>query len=222
MGVKVHLKENLREIYRNMDLVELILKCQQDDRLALEELIKRHEKIIYNTLYHLDPNRVDIADIAQEVLFRMTRAIKSLKKPVTFKFWLNQIITNLFYDELRRKTRRLATISMDTPFIEEGEEKAGASRDIADTGKMPEEKTLSRELDKVIKESISDLPEQFRTVIVLRELQGLSYDEIAEITKTNIGTVKSRLARARAKLQDQIKPYLEHDLNKDKNKDKKD
>lgn len=216
------MKENLREIYRNMNLTELIIKCQQDDKLAIEELIKRHEKIIYNTLYHLDPNRVDIADIAQEVLFRMTRAIKTLKKPVTFKFWLNQIITNLFYDELRRKTRRLATISMDTPYMDGGEEESGPSRDIADTGKMPEEKTLNKELDDVIKDSINELPEQFRVVIVLRELQGLSYEEIAEITKTNIGTVKSRLARARAKLQDQIKPYLEHDLNKDENTNRND
>ena len=205
------MKENLREIYKNMDLTELILKCQQDDKLALEELIKRHEKLIYNTLYHLDPNRTDIADIAQEVLFRIIRSIKTLRKPVTFKFWLNQIITNLFYDELRRKTRRLATISMDTPYIYASEEEASPSRDIADTGKMPEEKTLNKELDEVIQESINDLPEQFRIVIVLRELQGLSYDEIAELTKTNIGTVKSRLARARAKLQDQIKPYLEHE-----------
>ena len=92
-----------------------------------------------------------------------------------------------------------------------GEDEASPSRDIADTGKMPEEKTLNKELDEVIKESINDLPEQFRLVIVLRELQGLSYEEIAEITKTNIGTVKSRLARARTKLQNQIKPYLEHE-----------
>jgi len=205
------LKENLRELYKNMPLTELIIKCQQDDKLALDELIKRHEKIIYNTLYHLDPNRTDIADIAQEALFRMIRAIKTLKKPVTFKFWLNQIIRNLFYDELRRKTRRLATISMDTPYMEGKEEEASPSRDITDTGKMPEEKTLNKELDEVIKESINDLPEQFRTVVILRELQGLSYDEIAKITKTNIGTVKSRLARARAKLQEQIKPYLEHE-----------
>ena len=210
------MKENLREIYKNMNLTELIIKCQQDDKLALEELIKRHEKIIYNTLYHLDPNRVDIADIAQEALFRMTRAIKTLKKPVTFKFWLNQIITNLFYDELRRKTRRLATISMDTPYMDGGEDEASPSRDIADTGKMPEERTLNKELDEVIRDSINDLPEQFRIVIVLREMQGLSYEEIAELTKTNIGTVKSRLARARAKLQEQIKPYLEHEPNKDK------
>lgn len=205
------MKENTREIYRSLELTELIIKCREDDKLALEELIRRQERIVYNTLYHLDPNRTDIADIAQEVLFRMAKSIKKLKKPVTFKFWLNQIITNLFYDELRRKTRRLATISIDTPYKEGGEEEKNPSRDIADTGKMPEEKTLNKELDDVIRESIKELPEQFRVVIVLRELQGLSYEEIGELIKANPGTVKSRLARARAKLQSKIKPYLEHE-----------
>lgn len=183
------------------------MKCQQDDRLALEELVKRNERNIYNTLYHLDPNRSDLADLTQEVLFRMARSVKNLRNPGTFKFWLNQIITNLFYDELRRKTRRLATISMDVPYAESDSD-IQAAREIPDIAKIPEERTLGSELDNHIKEAIENLPEQFRIVVVLRELQGLSYDEIAEITKSNIGTVKSRLARARSKLQEQIKPYL--------------
>jgi RNA polymerase sigma-70 factor (ECF subfamily) len=204
----------LRDEYKEYDMKELVIRSQQDDHFALEELIKRNEKIVYNTLYHLDPNRTDIADLAQEVLFRMARAIKNLKNPATFKYWLNQIIINLFYDELRRKTRRLTTISMDTPYMDSGVEESGPARDIADIGGLPEEKTLGGELDKKIKEAIDNLPEQFRLVVVLRELQGLSYDEIAEITKTNIGTVKSRLARARAKLQEEIKPYLEEERGK--------
>lgn len=201
------MKHNLKEIYKNLDQIELVKKCQQDDRIALEELIKRNERTIYGTLYHLDPNRTDIADLAQEVLFRMARSVKNLRNPATFKFWLNQIITNLFYDELRRKTRRLATISMDAPYMD-SETEISAAREIPDIAKIPEERTLGGELDKHIKDAIENLPEQFRLVIVLRELQGLSYDEIAEITGSNIGTVKSRLARARAKLQEQIKPYL--------------
>ncbi len=196
--------------YKSMELVELIEKSQQDDKIALEELIKRNEKIVYNTLYHLDPNRTDIPDIAQEVLFRMAKSIKSLKKPSTFKFWLNQIITNLFYDELRRKTRRLNTISIDAPYLSPGEE-SEQTFNIADKGKIPEEKTLGIELDKKIREAIDNLPEQFRIVVVLRELQDLSYEEIAEITKTSIGTVKSRLSRARARLQEEIRPYLDHE-----------
>jgi len=191
-----------------MDMTDLVKKCQENDRIAVEELVRRNEKIVYSTLYHLDPNRTDISDLAQEVLFRMAKDVTYLRNPATFKFWLNQIITNLFYDELRRKTRRLATISMDTPYYETGDEESSQTRDIPDTAKIPEEKTLGSELDEVIKEAIENLPEQFRIVIVLRELQGLSYEEIAEVTKTNIGTVKSRLARARARLQENIRPYL--------------
>ncbi len=205
------MKKKPRDIYKDMELAGLIKKAQQDDRLALEELIKRNEKRVYSTLYHLDPNRTDIPDIAQEVLFRMARSIKNLKKPATFKFWLNQIITNLFYDELRRKTRRLNTISIDAPFLSSEMEETPSAINIVDTEKIPEEKTLGSELDKKIKEAIENLPEQFRIVIVLRELQGLTYEEISEITKTSMGTVKSRLARARARLQEEIKPYLNHE-----------
>lgn len=204
------MKKTPKNIYKNMDIAELIEKSRQEDKLALEELVRRNEKTVYSTLYHLDPNRTDIADIAQEVLFRMAKSIKNLKKPGTFKFWLNQIITNLFYDELRRKTRRLNTISIDAPFMTADEEGSFALN-IPDTEMHPEEKTLVSELDNKIMESIENLPEQFRIVIVLRELQGLSYEEIAEITKTTIGTVKSRLSRARARLQDEIKPYLDHE-----------
>lgn len=176
------MKGSQREIYANLTITELVEKSRQDDRLALEELIRRNEKIVYNTLYHLDPNRTDIADLAQEVLFRMAKNVKNIRNPATFKFWLNQIITNLFYDELRRKTRRLTTISMDTPYMDSDQEESGQTRDIADLARMPEERTLGSELDTKIKEAIENLSEQFRLVIVLRELQGLSYEEIAEIT----------------------------------------
>lgn len=191
-----------------MELEQLVNACRDEDHLAVEELVRRHERLIYSTLYHLDPNRTDIADLAQEVLYRMAKSVKNLKNPKTFKFWLNQIITNIFYDELRRKTRRLNTISIDAPYLVEHGEEEGPSKDIADVGKIPEEKSLAVELDKKIREAIEGLPEQFRLVVVLRELQGLSYEEIADITNTSIGTVKSRIARARIKLQEQLKPYL--------------
>ncbi len=202
------LEKKQKDHYYSISLPDLVRLCQQDDKFALETLIKRNEKIVYNTLYHLDPNRPDLSDLTQEVLFRMTRSIKKLRNPDTFKYWLNQIITNLFYDELRRKTRKLPTVSIDEP-ISDQDSATVATREIPDIGQVPEETILGSELDEKIKEAIQKLPEQFRVVVVLRELQGLSYDEIAKITKTSIGTVKSRLARARGKLQDQIKPYLQ-------------
>lgn len=202
-------KQGNKELYHKLELVDLINKCKEDDNLAINELIRRNEKIVYATLYHLDPNRSDISDLAQEVLFRMARSVKNLKNPATFKYWLNQIITNLFYDELRRKKRRISTISLDTPAYESVAEQGFETKDIPDIGQEPEESALGSELDMKIRDAINKLPEQFKIVIVLRELQGFTYDEIAQLTHTNVGTVKSRLARARNRLQHQIKPYLQ-------------
>ena len=197
-----------KQQYAELELTELINKCQSGDMNALEELVKRNQKIVFSTLYHLLSNKSEISDLAQEVLFRMCRSIKNLRNPVTFKWWLNQIITNLVYDELRRKKRKLNTISMDTPLAQETEQ-ISATRDITDTTQQPAEDLLNTELDKKIRLAIDNLPEQFKTVIVFRELQGLSYEEIAKITDTSLGTVKSRIARARNRLQEELKPYLE-------------
>jgi RNA polymerase sigma-70 factor (ECF subfamily) len=137
----------------------------------------------------------------------MCRSIKSLRNPKTFKYWLNRIITNLFYDELRKMPRQLKTISLDEPVYNDEEEQSPA-RDIPDSSERPDKVALNSELDQKIQQAIHNLPEQFRTIIVLREIQGLSYEEIASLTDTNIGTVKSRLARARLKLQEVLEPYL--------------
>lgn len=199
-----------KQEYSKLELTELIEKCQTDDMRAMEELVKRYQKIVYSSVYHLLSDKSSIADLAQEALFRMCRSIKKLRKPSTFKWWLNQIITNLVYDELRKKKRRLNTISMDTP-IEYDSETRQQTRDITDTDNQPDKTILHTELDEKIRLAIDNLPEQFRTVIVFRELQGLSYEEIASITGTNLGTVKSRIARARSRLQEELQPYLKAD-----------
>src|ERR1700678_2298190 len=100
-----------------MAIEELVVKAQSDDMKAMRELVERNQRNIYIALYQMAPERQDIADLAQEVLLRMCRSIKSLRNPKTFKFWLNRIITNLFYDELRKMPRRLKTIPLDdSPF----------------------------------------------------------------------------------------------------------
>jgi RNA polymerase sigma-70 factor (ECF subfamily) len=202
-------KENLR----SLSTEELVILAQEDgvnSLNALEELVNRYQKSVYVTLYQLAPDRNDTADLTQDVLLRMCRSIKSLRNPKTFKYWLNRIITNLFYDELRKSPRRLNTISMDAPVFEDEQESGGqpSTHDIPDFKDVPEKKLLNTELDRKIKEAIAHLPEQFRTIIVLREIQGLSYEEIASLTHSNLGTVKSRLARARLKLQETLQPYL--------------
>lgn len=192
---------------KTIEIDELIVLAQQDDHRALTALVERVQRNVYLTLHQLAPERQDIADLSQEVLLRMCRSIKSLRNPKTFKYWLNRIITNLFYDELRKVPRRLKTVSMDEPqFQDEGD--ANPTRDIPDSSLLPDATTINRELDDVIQKAIENLPEQFRTIVVLREMQGLSYEEIASLTQTNLGTVKSRLARARERLQSELAPYL--------------
>ncbi len=197
---------------KNLPVEDLVVQAQSDGATAmaaLEELVIRHQKTVYVALYQLAPERNDIADLSQEVLLRMCRSIKSIRNPKTFKYWLNRIITNLFYDELRKSPRRVQTVSMDAVLNDDNNDGAGqATKDIPDSSARPDNLILNTELDQKIKDAISELPEQFRTIVVLREIQGLSYEEIASLTHANLGTVKSRLARARLKLQEMLKPYM--------------
>ncbi len=182
---------------------ELVQLAQQDSLPALEALVQRHQKSVYLTLMQLAPERQDQLDLTQEVLLRMCRSIKSLRNPARFKVWLNRIITNLFYDELRK--RSLPVTSIDEPVFEDND----TAFDIPDVSLLPDHVAMNEELDQQIRKAIAELPEQFRTIIVLRELQGLSYEDIANLTHTQIGTVKSRLARARLRLQQALMPYLQ-------------
>lgn len=187
---------------------DLVIACQRREPAAFEELVKRHQRTVYALLYQLAPDWQDTSDLAQEVFIRIWRNVSSLRNPSSFRSWLNQIVTNLFYDELRKRPRRLPTVSMDES-LDVDETGESSTRDIADTSAQPDDIVLTRETSEVIRQAMARLPEQFRTAIVLREMEGLSYEEIAILTKTEMGTVKSRIARARAKLQELLKPYLE-------------
>ncbi|MDX1917814.1 MAG: sigma-70 family RNA polymerase sigma factor [Candidatus Caenarcaniphilales bacterium] len=191
--------------YLEMPDAELVVECQQGNRKALEVLVKRYQKIVFSILYQLAPDWEDIADLAQEIFIRVYRHIGNLRNPRTFRAWLNQITINLFYDELRKRPRRVATISLDRTSDEDDEQ----VREFPDLSPGPDEVVLNRELSAFIRKAMDELPEQFRVVIVLRELQGLSYEEIAESLGCELGTVKSRIARARARLQIMLKNYVE-------------
>lgn len=193
--------------YKKFATEELVELAQKDNTEALEELIKRNQSAVYASFYYLSSECQDILDLTQEALLKMARNIKSLKEPKKFKSWLNQIVTNVFYDYIRKSNRAPQTIPID----KSDDEKIDSCPKIIDLpckSKNPEENTLGDELSDVIESSIHRLPSAFRLAIVLREFQGLSYEEIAEITKTNVGTVKSRIARARSKLQEDLKSYI--------------
>lgn len=190
--------------YKKMPLEELVVLSQQNDFKALEELIKREQKNVFAAFSYLSQKKENVSDLTQEALLRVAKNIHNLKNPKLFKSWLNQIVTNLFYDELRKSQRKVETISLD----DDTEEAPQIKFQLSDKKCKPHEKCISSELEKIIKNAILELPEQFRIAIVLRELQGLSYEEIAKATHSSIGTVKSRIARARGKLQEDLKAYI--------------
>ncbi|MDB9314347.1 sigma-70 family RNA polymerase sigma factor [Spirulina sp. CS-785/01] len=189
---------------------DLILRCQnglKPDRAAFSELLRRYQPHVEKVLYHLAPDWQDRSDLAQEVWIRVYRNIHRLKEPVKFKGWLSRITTNLFYDELRKKKRNAPPLSLDAPRkMDDGE----MNWEVATDDPSPDDNLATREFYEQLQIAIADLPETFRTTIVLREIQGLAYEEIAEITGVSLGTVKSRIARARAKLQSELQPYLDN------------
>jgi RNA polymerase sigma factor (sigma-70 family) len=190
---------------------DLIVRCQQGsqpDRLAFAELLRRYESHVNRLLYHLAPDWQERADLAQEVWIRVYRNIKRLQEPVKFRGWLSRIATNLFYDELRKRKRTTQPISLDAPVrTNDGE----LSWELASDLPSPTDDLVTKEFYDKLQKAIADLPESFRTTIVLREIQGLAYEEIAEITGVSLGTVKSRIARARLKLQSTLQNYLEEE-----------
>ncbi len=193
--------------YKGLSTEDLVLKAQLDDTEALEELIKRYQSTVYASFYYLSKECEDILDLTQDVLVKMSKNIKNLREPKKFKSWLNQIVTNIFYDHIRSKNRKLQTVPIEKK-EDEMNEKCTNIIELPSKCKNPEENTLGGELNELIEKSIHKLPDSFRLAIVLREFQGLTYEEIAAITNTNVGTVKSRIARARNKLQEDLKPYI--------------
>ena len=188
---------------------DLILQCQsgvRPEKTAFAELMRRYQSHVDRVLYHLAPDWQDRSDLAQEVWIRVYRNVKRLNDPVKFRGWLSRIATNLFYDELRKRKRVSDPISLDAPrAMDDGD----MDWEIASADPGPEENLTTREFYDQLNEAIADLPEVFRTTIVLREIEGMAYEEIAEITGVSLGTVKSRIARARQRLQFQLQNYLD-------------
>lgn len=188
---------------------DLIVRCQegsQPDRVAFAELLRRYESHVNRLFYHLAPDWQERADLAQEVWIRVYRNIQRLHEPAKFRGWLSRIATNLFYDELRKRKRNAQPISLDAPVrLSDGE----MSWELPSDMPSPTDNLATKEFYDQLREAIADLPETFRTTIVLREIQGLPYEEIAEITGVSLGTVKSRIARARLKLQSNLQNYLQ-------------
>jgi len=185
----------------NSEKISTIKLAKNGNPSAIEKLLKSEQANIYSMLLYLKKDEEDILDITQNILVKLSSKIHQLKNEKLYKTWLNQIILNTYYDYLRKnkKNKNKAILNIDN------EEKM---LDIPDFTQNPSNSILNNELDFVIKTSINNLPIQYKIPITLREIQGLSYDEISNITNTSLGTVKSRIARARALVKNDINRYI--------------
>ncbi len=177
------------------DDLNLINEAIKGNKKAIGEIIRKQQNNIYTTLYYMNKSHEDINDIAQTVLIKVYNNISKLKNANSFKTWLNKIILNSYYDYLRKKKSQPEVIYDEKQY------------NTVDLKSNPQDSVLYNELDIIIKKSIENLPVHYKIPITLREVQGLSYDEISNITQTSVGTVKSRISRARNMIQDKIIQY---------------
>ncbi|MCL5283400.1 MAG: sigma-70 family RNA polymerase sigma factor [Armatimonadetes bacterium] len=184
----------------------LILRCKENDEAAFNEIVERHKVKLYTYILRMVGNSQDAEDLAQEAFVRAYLSIKSFEGRASLTTWLFRIATNLCIDRARRSSTRqvIQTTSLDD-VDENGTPYTG---DLPDGRYEPQDRVLQDELKTELEAAISRLPEKLRMVILLHDLEGLQYDEIAEVLHCPLGTVKSRIFSARQALREQLSNYL--------------
>lgn len=175
-----------------------MLRYQQHEIEAFEALVERYGRRIYTLAYRMAGNDADAKDLTQEALVRVYRNLRRIDPAANLESWLYRIVTNLYIDLLRRRPKARIE-SLDAPLLTtKGEEVA---REVPDPGPDPEAIVVDAQLDAHIQRALLTLSPDLRMVAVLSDVEGRSYEEIAELVRIPVGTVKSRLHRARRVLQ---------------------
>ncbi|KXL53479.1 ECF RNA polymerase sigma factor SigW [Anaerotignum neopropionicum] len=178
----------------------LISQAKQGDLAAFEALILQHEKIVYNVALRMMNHTEDAKDISQEVFLKAYRNIANFDERSAFSTWIYRITVNTCIDEMRKRKGK-QTLFLDNEFEDE---EGTWKQEVADSGETPEESLMRKEEKNEILLALKTISEDYKTVFILRDIRGLSYDEIAEITGLALGTVKSRISRARNHLKKEI------------------
>jgi RNA polymerase sigma-70 factor (ECF subfamily) len=180
----------------------LVERAKRGDTEAFEQLTSQYYRKVYNFAYRSTGNPEDASDIAQEALLRAFLSLPEFRGDSSFQTWLMRITQNACLDELRKRKRRKVT-SLDEPLeMDDGE--MDRQWAVADAAESPEQALERLENQRAIQESINRLDEEYRVVVVMRDILGYSYQEIAEALGINLGTVKSRLNRARNALKEML------------------
>jgi len=188
-----------------MNEPSLITSAQRGDLDAFNTLVLHYQDIVFNTALRILGDEDQAADATQEAFISAFRNITSFRGG-SFKSWLMRTVTNACYDELRRKKRRPTTPL--EPETDDGEE-MDTPRWLADPSLTPEQAAEAAEVEHALQHCLDALPTDFRTVVVLADIQGLDYTEVAASVRVPLGTIKSRLARARLRLRECLQGFAE-------------
>ena len=178
----------------------LIERSCKGDVHAYDVLVRRYERVMFQLAVRLTGNSDDAADIAQEAFIRGWNHIKAFRREAMFSTWMHRIVVNVFLDN-RKKNRNKKHISLEQS-IDASQE--ATTMDIPDTAAGPEALALESEQQVQLHNALMDLPEAQRTLMVLFHIQEKTYEELVEITGLPLGTVKSRLNRARLAMRDRL------------------
>jgi RNA polymerase sigma-70 factor (ECF subfamily) len=181
-----------------MDEQRLIQAAQRGDLSAFNELVLHYQNRVFNLAYRIMGDEDSAADATQEAFISAYQAIGGYRGG-SFRAWLMRIVTNACYDELRRRKRRPAS-SLEALYVTD----AAPGEPLADGVEGPEAFAQRQDLNRALEAGMQTLPPEQRVALVLSDVQGYNYQEIASITGASLGTVKSRLSRARAKMRDYL------------------
>ena len=188
-----------------MDETALINSAQNGDLDSFNTLILHYQDSVFNTALRILGDEDLAQDAAQEAFISAFRSISSFRGG-SFKAWIMRTVTNACYDELRRQKRRPTTPL--EPETSDGEE-MDSPKWMADPSMTPAQKSEADELEHAIQHCLDALPTNFRTAVVLADIQGMDYNEVAAASRVPLGTIKSRLARARLRLRECLRGFEE-------------
>lgn len=183
---------------------ELVARVQKGDKRAFDLLVRKYQHKVINLISRFVRDHSEVYDVAQEAFIKAYRALPNFRGDAAFYTWLYRIAINTAKNFLVARGRKLPTVDIDA---QEAEQYVGESS-LKDY-ETPERLALKDEIEATVFKAIEDLPEDLRIAITLREMEGMSYEEIAEAMQCPIGTVRSRIFRAREAIDNRLKPLLD-------------
>jgi RNA polymerase sigma-70 factor (ECF subfamily) len=192
----------------SLDETALIQRCLSGDDTAFDQIVSRYQDMVYNLALRLLGKREEALDLSQEVFFQIYRKLGSFRRDASLRTWIYRIVINRAKNSQRWWRRR--ECEMTAVAVEEAERENPwvQSASLKASEDAPDEVLQRKELGAILHQAIHELPFDQRTILLLKEIDGLSYEEISQTLRLALGTVKSRLARARKALREKLDPEL--------------